>query len=124
MHIVLFSFGFKYGSAEADYVLDLRFLPNPYWDPQLRPFSGRDACVADFVLKQPDTLRFLAFAQPLLTFVCAAWAKTSREELRIALGCTGGRHRSVALAEHLAAWLRQEGYEVTCRHRDMLRETD
>lgn len=122
MRILLFSFGFKYGCAEADYVLDLRFLPNPYWQPELRPFSGLDARVADYVLAQPDSAAFLAFVRPLLTFVCAAWAKRPREELRIALGCTGGRHRSVALAEYLAAWLRQEGYVVQCRHRDMLRE--
>ncbi|NQS71644.1 MAG: hypothetical protein HQQ73_05760 [Desulfobulbaceae bacterium] len=124
MHIALLSFGFKYGFAEADYVLDLRFLPNPYWDEKLRPFPGTDARVASYVLDHADTTEFLAFVQALLIFVCTACAKTGRKELRIALGCTGGRHRSVAISEHLATWLGQKGYEVTCQHRDMLRDTN
>ncbi len=122
MQITVSSFGFKYGAAQANYVFDLRFLPNPYWDPALRPFAGTDARVAAFVLEQAETIEFLAFVKPLLTFICVAWAKGQREELHIALGCSGGRHRSVALSEHLAAWLSQEGYQVQCQHRDMLRE--
>lgn len=124
MHITLFSFGFKYGHAEADYVFDLRFLPNPYWDPALRPYPGTDARVASYVLDHPETIEFLALVQALLTFVCAALKEGTRQELRIALGCTGGRHRSVGISEHLAAWLRQEGYQVLCTHRDIGREAD
>lgn len=123
MHISLFSFGFKYGFAEADYVLDLRFLPNPYWDLELRPFPGTDERVADYVLHHPDTIQFLALVRPLLIFLCDTWANRQKEMLSIALGCTGGRHRSVAISEHLSGWLRQQGYQVTCQHRDMLRES-
>ena len=122
MHITLFSFGFKYGYADADYVFDLRFLPNPYWDLGLRPFPGTDQRVASYVLEHPETIEFLALVQALLTFVGVAFKEGQRQELRIALGCTGGRHRSVAISEHLATWLRQEGYQVLCTHRDIGRE--
>lgn len=122
MHITIFSFGFKYGYAKANYVFDLRFLPNPYWEPELRPYAGTDARVAAYVLEHPETIEFLALVQALLTFVCAALKDGKRQELSIACGCTGGRHRSVAISEHLAARLRQEGYQVACTHRDVLRE--
>lgn len=120
MQIVVLSFGFRHGLIEADYVFDLRFLPNPFWVPELQPVPGTEPQSADYVLQQQTTKEFLALLQPFLTFVCAAWAANGRKEiLRIALGCTGGYHRSVALAEHLAHWLSSLGYEVSCQHRDL-----
>lgn len=120
MQITVSSFGFSHGAMEADYVFDLRFLPNPFWVAELKPYPGTDERVADYVLRQPETREFLALLQRLLTFVCAAWAASGKKDsLVIALGCTGGYHRSVALTEHLAAWLQDQGYAVCRRHRDM-----
>ena len=90
MDVRVVSFGFKYGYAEADYVFDLRFLPNPYWDLALRPYPGTDARVASYVLNHPETIEFLALVQALLTFVCVALQAGKRQELSIAFGCTSG----------------------------------
>ena len=119
MQITLFSFGFSYGPIEADYVADLRFLQNPYWEPALRPFPGTDPRVAGYVLEKEHTQQFLALYKPLLIFLCEAWQKKGRDELKLALGCTGGRHRSVAVAEYLIAWLTEKGYACRCVHRDI-----
>ena len=123
MKFTVFSFGFMHGCAEAEYVFDLRFLPNPYWDPALRGCSGDDPKVSGFVLDHAETKEFLALLKPLLTVVCAGRAGNDDPfnkdaELRIAFGCTGGFHRSVAIAEHVAAWLAEQGYPVECAHRD------
>jgi len=117
------SFGFKFGAvADADMVLDVRFLPNPHFVDELRPLSGREKAVADFVLERDGTRDYLERVMSLLEFVLPLYAEEGRAYLTIALGCTGGRHRSVALAEEVGRRLRQHGAAVTIRHRDLDRE--
>jgi RNase adapter protein RapZ len=97
------TFGFKYGiPLEADVVFDVRFLTNPYWDPDLKPLSGLDPPVREFVLGQPAATRFLELATELLGLTIPAYRAEGKERLRVALGCTGGYHRSIVLAEELA----------------------
>lgn len=118
LHII--SFGFKYGvPAEADMVFDLRFLPNPYFVPDLRPLSGCDAPVARYVLELDAGNEFLARLTDFLGFVLEQYEQEGRYRLTIALGCTGGRHRSVAVAEALAAHLRRAEYVLTLEHRHL-----
>ena len=103
LRIDIVTFGFKYGiPLEADLVFDVRFLTNPYWDPQLKPLSGLDEPVRDFVLNQPAARRFLELVTELLELTVPAYLAEGKEQLRVALGCTGGYHRSIALAEALA----------------------
>ena len=120
MRVHLISFGFKYGvPAEADSVLDLRFLPNPYFDESLRPFSGQDKLVADYVLGKDPGHKYL---QNLLTFLDSTlplYALEGRYRLTMAFGCTGGRHRSVAVTEAVLAHLRDQDYAVTIEHRHL-----
>ena len=100
------TFGFKYGiPLEADLVFDVRFLTNPYWDPQLKPLSGLEEPVRDFVLNQPKARRFLELVTELLELTVPAYLAEGKEQLRVALGCTGGYHRSIALAEELRSRL-------------------
>jgi UPF0042 nucleotide-binding protein len=103
--ITLFSFGFKHGYPEADMVLDVRFLPNPYWDLQLRNHTGREKTVAAYVLNNEIGQQFLAHLEPLVAFTVSSHKQAGRKELCYAVGCTGGRHRSVAVTEHLRAFL-------------------
>ena len=106
LRIDIVTFGFKYGiPLEADLVFDVRFLTNPYWDPKLKPLSGLDEPVRDFVLGQPAATRFLDLVTELLELTAPAYRAEGKEQLRVALGCTGGYHRSIALAEELAARL-------------------
>ena len=108
LRIDIVTFGFKYGiPLEADLVFDVRFLTNPYWDPKLKPLSGLDEPVRDFVLRQPAAKRFLDLVAELLELTAPAYRAEGKEQLRVALGCTGGYHRSIALAEALAARLRE-----------------
>lgn len=119
MIVRLVSFGFKYGlPVDADLVFDLRYLPNPYFVPELKPLSGKDAAVASHVLEAPQTQAFVGHLLPLLQYLLPNYAAEGKAYLTIALGCTGGRHRSVALAEHLATKLRHT-HEVTVAHRDV-----
>ena len=116
------SFGFKYGpQPEADWVVDVRFLPNPFWIPELRAGTGLDGPVADHVLASADGSALLERLDDLMSWVAERSAARHRRHLHIAVGCTGGRHRSVAVAEALAERLRGSGLEVTTRHRDMTR---
>jgi len=125
LSITLTSFGFKYGlPADADIVMDVRFLPNPYYDPALRPLSGLDAPVRDFVLDSPDTGAFLQRWLPLLETLVPGYISEGKNHLAIALGCTGGMHRSVALTEATAAFLREHGYRVAVSHRDIGRDKE
>ena len=102
LRIDIVTFGFKYGiPLEADLVFDVRFLTNPYWDPQLKPLSGLEEPVRDFVLGQPAARRFLELVTELLELTVPAYRAEGKEQLRVALGCTGGYHRSIALAEAL-----------------------
>ena len=123
MAIQLLSFGFKFGvPLEADLVFDARFLQNPYYVPELREHSGLTEPVRDFVLGQPATGEFLALLKPLLAFTIPAFQEEGKSRLTIAIGCTGGQHRSIVLTEELATWLRAEGYgPVGVFHRELER---
>ena len=123
LRIDIVTFGFKYGiPLEADLVFDVRFLTNPYWDPQLKPLSGLEEPVRDFVLGQPAARRFLELVTELLELTVPAYRAEGKEHLRLALGCTGGYHRSIALAEELAARLeKMSGASVAVFHRELER---
>ncbi|WP_214107348.1 RNase adapter RapZ [Acrocarpospora catenulata] len=117
------SFGFKYGlPVDADLVVDCRFLPNPHWVPELRPMSGLDAPVREYVLGQPGAKEFLDGYEEVLGVVAAGYNREGKSYAMLAVGCTGGRHRSVAMAEQLGARLRERGMEVQVSHRDVGRE--
>jgi UPF0042 nucleotide-binding protein len=120
MLVQLLSFGYKYGvPPSADLVFDVRFMENPFYLPALRPLSGSDAPVRDFVLGHPATAEFLAHLMPLLTFALPRYEAEKKARLGLAFGCTGGRHRSVAIAEEVAARLRAAWKgEVVLAHRD------
>ncbi len=123
MAIQLISFGFKFGvPLEADLVFDARFLRNPYYIPELRDHSGLTEPVRDYVLGQPATSRFLDLLKPLLAFSIPAFKEEGKSRLTIAIGCTGGQHRSIVLVEELATWLRSAGHEpVGVFHRELER---
>ena len=121
LRIDIVTFGFKYGiPLEADLVLDVRFLTNPYWEPTLKPLSGLEEPVRDFVMQQPAASRFLELVGELLDLTIPAYRREGKEQLRLALGCTGGYHRSIALAEELAARLgEREDVRVSVFHREL-----
>jgi RNase adapter protein RapZ len=120
LRVTVGSFGYKYGlPLDADMVLDVRFLPNPHWVPELRPHTGRDADVRDYVLAQKDTTRFMERLRELLEVALPGFVKEGKQYLTVAIGCTGGRHRSVVLALELADWLRSSGFSVHVDHRDV-----
>lgn len=120
----IITFGFKYGvPLEADLVFDVRFMQNPYYIPELRQHSGLTEPVRDYVLGQPITARFLAFLQEFLAFTIPAYMGEGKTRLTIAIGCTGGFHRSIAIGEALAAWLRgQDLGPVEIFHRELDRQ--
>ena len=119
MRMEVMSFGFKRGlPRQADLVLDVRFLPNPYYIPELCRHSGLDADVRDFVLGHPATQVFLEKTKDLLAFLIPHYQEEGKHRLVLAVGCTGGAHRSVAIAEALGGWLRESGYQVEISHRD------
>jgi len=103
-------------------VWDVRFLPNPYWVPELRPRTGLEPEVAGYVLAHESGERFLALFSPLLQFMIDEHAARGRESLTLAMGCTGGKHRSVALVEHLWSLLTAKGYRLERYHRDIDKE--
>lgn len=121
--IDIVTFGFKYGiPLEADLVFDVRFLTNPYWDPQLKPLSGLEEPVKEFVMRQPAAERFLELVVELLKLTAPAYRAEGREQLRVALGCTGGYHRSIALAEELGRRLSElPDASVEIYHRELER---
>lgn len=120
MDISVFSFGFKHGMpVEADLMIDVRFLPNPFYDPAMRTLTGNDRLVADFVLNNPTTETFLAAWRSLLDVVMPGYVSEGKSRLSIAVGCTGGQHRSVAIANSTAAYLEKCGYHVSLSHRDL-----
>lgn len=122
MTVNVVSFGFKYGlPMEADLVLDVRFMPNPFYIEELRPQTGLDQGVEDYVLSFRQTRDFLAKLEDLLSFTLPLYAEEGKTSLVIAVGCTGGRHRSVAVTHALAEFIRKMGYPVTENHRDMAR---
>ncbi len=120
MRTAVISFGYKHGlPLDADLVLDCRFLPNPHWVEELRPYSGLDAPVREFVLSQKETSQFLEQVDELLGTLLPAFDAEGKSYLTIAMGCTGGRHRSVVLAEEVATRLRRRGGEPSVFHRDV-----
>ncbi len=118
------SFGFRYGiPADADLVFDVRFLPNPHFVPRLRPFSGKDPRVARYIRSFPQTGEFLRRIESLLGYLIPHYIREGKNYLTIALGCTGGRHRSVALAEVIRRALKRKGYSAKVVHRDLEKTT-
>lgn len=122
LQVAVESFGYKYGlPIDADIVMDVRFLPNPHWDEALRPLVGLDQPVRDHVLGSANAQQFLEDFTTLLESVLPQYNAEGKSYLTIAIGCTGGRHRSVAIAEELAARMRQSGQPVRTSHRDLSR---
>lgn len=120
MTIHLQSFGYRFGiPLESDLVMDVRFLPNPYFVPGLRPLPGTDPQVRNYVMRQEGTVRFLEKFKDLLQFLVPAYEREGKSYLTIAIGCTGGRHRSVALVEELRESFASQGMSVKITHRDM-----
>ena len=114
------SFGFKYGiPLDADLVVDVRFLPNPFYDPAMREQTGLDEPVRRFVLDHPQTRRFLEDYASLLSFLIPAYIREGKRQLVLAVGCTGGQHRSVALAEELTRHIHREEVRIMVNHRDL-----
>jgi len=120
LKVHLISFGFKYGTpAEADMVFDLRFLPNPYFIPELKPMSGLDASVADFLLKEDPGMAFVRKLTDFLLYLLPLFENEGRYRITIAIGCTGGRHRSVAVTQALAEALKRCDFSITTEHRHL-----
>ncbi|WP_341716793.1 RNase adapter RapZ [Micromonospora sp. FIMYZ51] len=123
LRLTVISFGFKYGlPPDADFVLDARFLPNPYWVPELREHTGREEAVSAYVLGQEGADAFLESYADLVNATTAGFEREGKRYLTVAVGCTGGKHRSVAIAEELAARLRRTGLAANAQHRDLGRE--
>jgi UPF0042 nucleotide-binding protein len=117
------SFGFKYGlPGDADLVVDVRFLPNPYWIPELRELTGEDAEVADYVLSQVSAGEFLDRYTEILQIIGAGYRREGKQYLTLAVGCTGGKHRSVVMSRELVRRLTELGVRATAVHRDLGRE--
>jgi RNase adapter protein RapZ len=122
LQVAVESFGFKHGMPiDADIVMDVRFLPNPHWEDDLRPLTGFDPRVRDYVLDRPEAVEFVERFETLVAGLLPAYQQEGKSYLTIAIGCTGGRHRSVAVAEAIAAHLRGRGFEVRTGHRDLSR---
>lgn len=120
LNVVVYSFGFKHGApVDADIVIDVRFLPNPFYIPEMRMLTGLDEPVRDFVLYNSETDAFLDAWKNLLNCVMPGYVAEGKHHLAIGVGCTGGQHRSVVLAEQTAQFLKDEGYNVTVYHRDI-----
>ena len=118
--VSVISFGFKYGiPLDSDLVIDVRFLPNPFYDPVMRPLTGNDPSVEEFVFSSPVAIEFMQRFSSLVEFLIPCYINEGKTTLMIAIGCTGGMHRSVALANRLGDILNKKEYRVTVRHRDI-----
>jgi UPF0042 nucleotide-binding protein len=123
LKVTVVSFGFKYGvPVDADLLADMRFLPNPYWVPELRDFTGKDAGVIAYVTDRPDAQVFLDRYLPVIEAVGEGYLREGKRFMTVAIGCTGGKHRSVVMAEEIAARLRAAGLDAQATHRDLGRE--
>lgn len=124
LKLIVQSFGFKYGSpSDADMIADMRFIPNPYWNEALRPFNGTDQVVSDYVLHQAGAEEFIANYVAALKPVLQGYLREGRKRVSIGIGCTGGKHRSVATSIEIARRLADfEGIEVSIKHRDLGKE--
>lgn len=124
-HVEVVSFGFKYGAPiDADVMMDVRFLPNPHYVPELRPLTGQDQDVYDYVMKQPETELFYTKFIDLIEYCLPGYKREGKSSVTIAIGCTGGQHRSVALAERISARLRSDQYKVNVSHRDQFKRKE
>lgn len=120
LRVTALSFGFKYGiPLDADFVVDVRFLPNPYWIPELREHTGADSEVSEYVLQQPGAEDFVSAYGDLIVATAPGFEREGKRYVTVAVGCTGGKHRSVAISEALAARLRSAGLSAHSHHRDM-----
>jgi len=120
MQIAVLSFGFKYGvPLEADLLIDVRFMPNPYFIPKLKNLNGKDEQVKQFVKRAPDTQKFLEKYLSLLEYLIPLYEKEGKSYLTIAVGCTGGRHRSVTIAEDISNHIKKLNRKITLTHRDI-----
>lgn len=123
MRVNVISFGFKYSyPTDADYIFDLRFLDNPYFIESLRPLSGKDKAVVDYIFEQEAARTFMRLLMDLLNYTLKALAEEGRRRVTIGFGCTGGRHRSVAVAEEAGRILRETGFPVSIEHRNLERD--
>ncbi len=123
LRITVVSFGFKYGvPVDADLMADMRFLPNPHWVPELRQRTGQDADVAAYVKERPDAQEFLDRYLPVIETVGRGYLREGKRFMTVAIGCTGGKHRSVAMSEEIVTRLRTLGLEADATHRDLGRE--
>ncbi len=123
IRVTVVSFGFKYGlPVDADMVVDCRFLPNPHWVPELAPLTGQDKAVRDYVLGQPGADEFLRAYLEALEITLSGYERSGKHFITVAVGCTGGKHRSVAISDEIAARLAANWQEVTVSHRDLGRE--
>ena len=122
MRVSVTSFGFKHGiPRDSDLMFDVRFLPNPHWIPELRAFRGTDQRVADYVFGFEEANAFLAKIEDMLEFLIPRFQSEGKSYLSIAIGCTGGHHRSVAFTEAVGTWLESKGIDAIVRHRDAAR---
>jgi UPF0042 nucleotide-binding protein len=120
MSVTCMSFGFMKGlPSEADLVFDLRCLPNPYWDQELRRLTGESAAVRDYVMSSEKSMAYEAKLRDLLEFLLPEYAKEGRSQVVIAFGCTGGKHRSVTFAHRIGEYLKEKGYSTVTMHRDL-----
>ncbi|MCW2600039.1 MAG: yvcJ [Frankiales bacterium] len=123
LQLTVMSFGYKYGlPVDADLVVDCRFLPNPHWIPELRPHSGKDQDVRDYVLAQAGAIEFLDRYEDVVHLMADGYRREGKRYVLLAVGCTGGKHRSVAMSEQLAQRLAGPGIDVQVQHRDLGRE--
>ena len=120
LSVTILSFGFKYGiPVDSDLVFDVRFIPNPFYIPELKPYSGNDEPVKNYVLAQEETKEFIRRIDDLLDFLIPNYKKEGKRQLIISVGCTGGRHRSVAIANALYKSLANKNYSISVEHRDI-----
>ena len=120
LSVTILSFGFKYGiPVDSDLVFDVRFIPNPFYIPELKPYSGNEEPVKKYVLEQEETKGFIKRVDDLLEFLIPNYKKEGKRQLIISIGCTGGRHRSVAIANELYENLLSKDYNISIEHRDI-----
>ena len=123
--IIISSFGFKYGAPrDCDYMFDVRFLPNPNYVPELKALSGKDLPVREYLEAIPEKQIFLDKLEGMLDFVLIQYNSTGKKQLHVAIGCTGGRHRSVAITEQISSYLAKKGHKVVVNHRDINTKTE
>ena len=123
--VQLFSFGYKYGFVDtANMIFEVRFLPNPYWEEDLRPLSGLHREISDYVIKSEKGQAFTAKLLSLIDTVIKGSVESGKESITIGVGCTGGYHRSVAVVEYIAAEMRKNGFSPEVEHKELTRDKD